>query len=152
MMEIDVSKCEYYNDYYKTCSNFSRFSDDEPYCDPKEFKCSYYVNNIDKQLQQLKAENELLKNERTIDLRNQLEQLKAENEELRKSNTSNAKAFLKENKEKHKLLDCLDEIEEICKVHTDFCKNNKKNCELCPLEPCEDILILQLIKQAKENR
>ena len=59
MSEIDVSKCEYYNDYYKTCSNFFRF-DDEPYCDPKEFKCSYYVNNVEKQLQQLKVENEEL--------------------------------------------------------------------------------------------
>lgn len=45
---------------------------------------------------------------------------------------------------------CLDEIEGICKVHTDFCKDNKKNCELCPHEPCEDILILEKIKEVKE--
>ena len=46
---------------------------------------------------------------------------------------------------------CLDEIEEICKVHTNFCKDNKKNCELCPHEPCEDIIILQKIKEVKGN-
>lgn len=51
-----------------------------------------------------------------------------------------------------KLNKCLNKIEKFCKVHTDFCKDNKKNCELCPHEPCEDVLILQLIKQVKGNK
>lgn len=40
--------------------------------------------------------------------------------------------------------------------HTNFCLNcellqrkNKKNCELCPHEPCEDILILEKIKEVR---
>lgn len=54
-------------------------------------------------------------------------------------------------KQLQQLKAALNEIEELCKVHTDFCKDNKKNCELCPHEPCEDIIILQKIKEVKEG-
>lgn len=110
-MEIDVSKCEF--KYKDSC------------CLYDEKKCKYIKDCYYKQLQQLKIENELLKNERTIDLRNQLEQLKAENEELKfKLDMQESIGYplcftcIVDDCEcnKSKLYEqCLDEIEEICK-------------------------------------
>ena len=137
MSEIDVSKCEYYNDYYKTCSNFSRFSDDEPYCDPKEFKCSYYINNIEQQFQQLKAENK----------------------ELKKKKEENTTFYLKKyaNKDseclelQHKinvLKQTLTEIKEIMKKHCRKCKKHKLyHFKLCCT--CKYTDILQKISECE---
>lgn len=62
------------------------------------------------------------------------------------------KQFQDLKKDIKKYIKCIDEIEKICKVHIKWCKDNKKKCNLCSLEPCQDILILQLIKQAKEKQ
>lgn len=112
-----------------------------------ELRNKYDKEQFDNELQRLKQENENLKQECDLyktfyrakhdDLKNFLGQLKTENEELRKSNTSNAKAFLKENKEKHKLLDCLDEIEEILNKNLSYYEMRNE--------------IVKFIKQVKEG-
>lgn len=136
MSKIDVSKCAYYFCKGKCAVKGYGISQDITH----NRECNANNNCYYKQLQKVKEENELLKNERTIDLRNQLEQLKADNDELR-----NQVKFKNQFRDyAHKYKNALDEIEEI------ILKRQKEH--YCYCDECSPFKeILQLIKQVKDG-
>lgn len=146
MSEIDVSKCEYYNAYHKTCGNYG--GEDEPYCNAKELKCSYYIRNLEKQLQQLKAENEGLKSK--LDMQESIGYPLCFTCIVDDCECNKSKLYEQ----------CIYEIEEICKVNAintcwtvlnlcDKC-DEKEECGLqSPLAKLD--AISNIIKQAKES-
>lgn len=112
MSNIDVSKCEYYK--MARC--------------PEGYSCKYYCCNCYyKQLQQLKAENELLKEKYdtlksdNLDTIQELDNIRRRNEKLEQFNNT------------------LNEIEEICK--TTICDY--------PMNKVEEIM--KLIKEVKDD-
>lgn len=79
--------------------------------------------------------------------RDRCEELEAENEELSIDLSLEKEAHKSDLEKLEQYRKSLLEIKKLCKIHTDFCKENKKKCDLCPHEPCEDIIILQTIKE-----
>ena len=85
-----------------------------------DLRCDFYPNCYYKQLKRKEQECEELKNERTIDLVKQLDQLKAENERLQEErekaknyNLEYGKLLIKATNENKKLKQTLTEIKEI---------------------------------------
>lgn len=115
-------------------------------CNISYIKCQDCSNCLYKQLKRKEKECEELK-----------ERLKCkcfDNESKQNRCTSYtriAKDYEKDLVQLNKLNQVLQEIKEMCKKHTDFCKDNKKNCELCSFQPCNDILILQIIKEVENE-
>lgn len=121
-----------------------------------ELKNKHDKEKLDSELQQLKVENEDLKQECDLyktwyrakhdDLKNFLGQVKAENEELRKIQIGHCQGENLYNLYQYK--QCLDEIKEICHNCWNCC--DCKKCEY--YEDCEGYLsslILQKIEKVK---
>lgn len=129
MSEIDVSKCRFY-EFDGICG--SPINKNELECNKITNEMCYY-----KQLQQLKAENEELKNK---------------NQKMYKMGCKNFVA-IEQAKRLYKINKCLDEIEEIvkdiCDEECDFkwCKGKKH----CGDDDCRYMQIMQKIKEVKGN-
>lgn len=124
-MTIDVNNCKYYDNYSHKC--YEQKSSCDGYND-----CSFYDNCYYKQLQQLKAENEELKREKT----------KYQNRYQQLSGSYNRAMSYKQ---------CLDDIEE--QIEDIVSEKCNKPCEECTGKPlCDKYYILQIIKQAKEGK
>lgn len=140
MSEIDETKCIYYievrqfedgEEYYNQCADYKNPSCN---CDD-EYNCYY------KQLQQLKQENEALKQSEQEGLEI-VAKLEAENNKLKKYvDRAGVIGIIK-------VLKCLDEIEEIIKDSLDACHacNSSHSCM-----NCDKGEILRKIKEVKGN-
>lgn len=129
MSDNDVSKCKYYANIYKDKYGKNFFN----YCHLYNDKCDKYPQCIyrDKQLQQLKAGNE---------------ELKEENQEMYKMGCENFVA-IDQAKRLYKLNKCLDEIKEYI---DNFCEN------VCPYyvdegESCDNCMVGDIVQPIKEK-
>lgn len=150
---VNVSGCGNINGFYE-CLKYSHrqpIMHDDIYTYDK---CSDHNNCIYKQLKRKEAECETLMEEKTklnliID-----RLLKAGGYSEDTCNPYDFEEVYQDLEYKRNQFEeykqALEKIEEKCQKHIDFCKDNKKNCELCSLEPCDDILTLQIIKECKE--
>lgn len=103
---VDVRKCDlHYTDSYNEHRCDCMFG--VRYCSPKQWSCSFYVNNINEQLQRKTEECEKLKKEIEIE------------EKLRHKTRDEFNNFINENREVvegyHNYKQALEEIKEIVK-------------------------------------
>lgn len=127
-MEIDVSKCEYYSDNVGCYITF-------------DGKCTKGNCFTYKLLQENKELKDFIKE----DLAPTCQRLAKENEELRQRFDKEPFLLGSINNERIKYLQCLDEIEKICKEYSDYPSIEEAHIAYWANQ------ILQLIKQTKEE-